>query len=323
MHTFEISEAKREKQKLLLSMAGVTNSGKTLSSLLIAYGMMKEAYPELSESDVWRKIGVVDTEHERAALYENREFHGVRIGPFIHLKFPPPYSTERYQGAVEALKERGVELVIVDSLSHNWNGEGGTLSKHGSMSGNSFQNWNKLQSETTELVNVMTRNNIHLIATMRVKTEYVMELNDKGKQQPRKVGLKPIQKDDVDYEFTTQFMIDADHLATATKDNTGLFETVEDESFTITPSLGAELYRFLEKGVDVNEERKAEAEKQENERRKLLTALHSMGKEHAEVSQLIAEFEFKTNVKLVDIPYDLANKLHATAKKKLIEKGDN
>ena len=106
-----------------MGFIGPSGSGKTAGALLVAYGMMREAYPNASDEEIWSKIGVVDTEHRRAKLYANLQFDEIRIGSFKHIDFTPPYTTERYQMAVEAIKNAGAEVVVIDSLSHNWQGK--------------------------------------------------------------------------------------------------------------------------------------------------------------------------------------------------------
>src|SRR6185312_8377433 len=140
------------------------------------------------------------------------------------------------------------EVIIIDSLSHNWQGEGGIIETHANMTGNSFQNWGKLSTETTDLIKTLTRNDVHILCTLRTKTEYVMEMNDKGKQAPRKIGTKPMQKDEMEYEFMINFNINIDHIAETSKDNTRLFE---GQAFQINEDVGRKLYKWLELGVDV------------------------------------------------------------------------
>lgn len=128
---FQVTNAQREKEKAIVGFIGPSGSGKTAGALLVAYGMMREAYPDASDKEVWSKIGVVDTEHRRAKLYANLQFDDVRIGSFKHIDFTPPYTTERYQMALEAIKEAGAEVVIIDSLSHNWAGKAALLKNMG------------------------------------------------------------------------------------------------------------------------------------------------------------------------------------------------
>lgn len=295
MSEFEVSEARREKQKALVGFIGPSGSGKTLGALRIAYGMMEEAYPELSVEERWKKIGVADTEHNRSMLYVGQTFDENTIGPFLHIDFEPPYSTERYLAALVALKRAGVEVVVIDSLSHNWNGEGGILEQHGNMSGNSFQNWNKMNKHVTDMIKALVSNNIHILATMRTKNEYVMELNEKGKQQPRKIGTKPVQKDDMEYEFMINFSVDMDHEATATKDNTNLFS---EEGIMLNEEIGRKLYRYLELGVDVQAEEREQLAKQEEERKKLVEKIKVKAKTDTNTQKVITDCEFKANLQL-------------------------
>ncbi|TWK44754.1 hypothetical protein CHCC20347_1474 [Bacillus paralicheniformis] len=285
---FQVTNAQREKEKAIVGFIGPSGSGKTAGALLVAYGMMREAYPDASDKEVWSKIGVVDTEHRRAKLYANLQFDDVRIGSFKHIDFTPPYTTERYQMALEAIKEAGAEVVIIDSLSHNWAGEGGIVEKHGEMQGNSFQNWGKLAPETTKLIKTLTQNDVHILATLRTKTEYVVEPNSEGKMAPRKVGTKPVQKDEMEYEFMLNFNIGIDHLAETSKDNTRMFE---GSSFKLNPEIGRKLYQWLELGIDVKAEEEAE-------RIRLIDEIKTIVAGNETAAQMIEEFQIKANKKL-------------------------
>jgi archaellum biogenesis ATPase FlaH len=119
---FEVEVAEREKLKAAIAIIGPSGAGKTLGALKIAYGMMKAKYPDLSDDEVWLKVGVADTEHELAKLYVNRSDLG--IGKFRYINFTEPYSPSRYDGAIKALKTKGAEVVVVDSISHAWEGSG-------------------------------------------------------------------------------------------------------------------------------------------------------------------------------------------------------
>ncbi|MEI4613614.1 AAA family ATPase [Bacillus cereus] len=287
---FQVTEAKREKMKAVIGFIGCSGSGKTGSSLLTAFGMMQEAYPNLSEEELWKKIGVIDTEHERSKLHVGLVYGETKIGNFLHINFTPPYTTERYNEAVQVMKKAGAEVLIIDSLSHNWQGEGGIIETHGEMSGNSFQNWGKLSSETTKLIKTLTQNNVHILATLRTKTEYVVEPDAKGKMAPRKVGTKPVQKDEMEYEFMLNFVIDIDHVADTSKDNTQMFEGNPQK---ITAEVGCKLYQWLELGIDVKAE-------EENERNNLITQIKEIASTSQDATKMLSEIEFKTNQKLED-----------------------
>lgn len=293
---FQVTDAQREKEKAVIGFIGCSGSGKTVSALIVAYGMMKEAYPEASEAEIWQKIGVIDTEHRRSKLYANLEIGGIRIGQFRHIDFPPPFTTERYQIAVKTMKEAGAEVIVIDSISHNWAGEGGIVEVHDNMSGNSFQNWGKLAPETNKLIKTITQNDVHILATFRTKTEYVVEPDSNGKMAPRKIGTKPVQKDEMEYEFMLNFVISIDHVASTSKDNTQMFE---GHSQKITVDVGRKLYQWLELGLDVKAE---EASK----RTSLIEKVKAIANDNAEAQMKVQEFELKANMKLEDFTIKLA-----------------
>ncbi|PEX46133.1 AAA family ATPase [Bacillus thuringiensis] len=287
---FQVTEAKREKMKAVIGFIGCSGSGKTGSALLTAFGMMQEAYPDLSEEELWKKIGVIDTEHRRSKLHVGLVYGETKIGNFLHIDFNAPYTTERYNEAVQVMKKAGAEVLIIDSLSHNWQGEGGIVETHGNMAGNSFQNWGKLSSETTKLIKTLTQNNVHILATLRTKTEYVVEPDGNGKMAPRKIGTKPVQKDEMEYEFMLNFVIDIDHIADTSKDNTQMFEGHPQQ---ITAEVGRKLYKWLELGIDVKAA-------EENERNALIDQIKEIVSTSDDATKMLSEIEFKTNQKLED-----------------------
>ncbi|MFP7483357.1 AAA family ATPase [Priestia filamentosa] len=293
---FEVKKAQREKLKAVIGFIGPSGSGKTSGALITAYGVIREAYPDATEEEVWEKIGVIDTEHGRSKLYSNSKFDDIHIGHFLHIDFAPPYSTERYELAVQAMKKAGAELIVIDSLSHNWQGEGGIVETHGQMSGNSFQNWGKLAPQTSGLIKTLTRNNVHIFATLRTKQEYVVEPDANGKMAPRKVGTKPVQKDEMEYEFMLNFNIGMDHVAETSKDNTRMFEGNPQK---LTADVGRKLYQWLELGIDVKAEEEAK-------RASLIEQIKLIANGNEEAQKKIEEFEFKASKKLDDFTIKLA-----------------
>lgn len=230
----------RKKAKLRLALTGVTGAGKTLSALYIAFGMTKD----------WNKIALIDTEHERARFYANRQ--DLNTGEFLYASMVPPYSPDKYKNMVsEAAKLVGSDgVVVVDSFSHAWNNEGGVLDikeKISQQSGkNSYTAWNEAGKEQNSLVNTILAVDCHTIVTMRSKMDYVMQENDRGKQTPVRVGLSPVQRDDTEYEFDIVLDIARTHVATASKDTTFL----DKYGAIITPELGEQLYSWLNDGVE-------------------------------------------------------------------------
>ena len=101
---FQVKEAKRQKLKLVMNLYAASGAGKTHGSLMVAYGLMKATYPDLTEEEVWQKIGLIDTEHDRALYFVEREVEGIFVHPFKHISFPKPWSVERYIAAIKAMK---------------------------------------------------------------------------------------------------------------------------------------------------------------------------------------------------------------------------
>jgi len=234
------TKAVRQKAKLRLALTGVSGSGKTLGALYIAYGITGD----------WSKIAIIDTEHERSRFYANRSDLGT--GEFWHVSMSAPFSPEKYKEYVaEGASLVGTDgVVIVDSFSHAWSNEGGILEikdKVSEQSGkNSYTAWNEAGKEQNSLVNNILSVPCHTIVTMRSKMSYAMEVNDKGRQQPVKLGLAPIQRDDTEYEFDIVLDISRFHIATTSKDTTFLDKFSE----IITPELGKQLIAWLNDGAE-------------------------------------------------------------------------
>ena len=199
----------RQKMKLRMALTGVSGGGKTLGALYLAYGL----------TDDWGKVALIDTERERGRAYASRSDLPTPTGEYLYAGLYAPYSPERYKEyvrqAAEAVGPDGV--VIVDSLSHAWSNEGGVLEikdRIAAQAGkNSYTAWNEAGREQNSLINYILGVDCHTIVTMRSKMEYAMELNERGKQQPVKIGLAPVQRDDTEYEFDIVMNIGRDHVA--------------------------------------------------------------------------------------------------------------
>lgn len=237
----EVTVATREKSKLRIALAGVSGGGKTLGALLLASGMTGGDF---------KKICLIDTEHKRGQLYANRSDLG--IGAFYYIELTPPYSPAHYREAVDAaVRTVGPEgVVIVDSLSHAWNSSGGVLEIKAGIAAqpnkNSYTAWDEASRIQNDFINYLLSVNCHTICTLRVKQDYVLTENDRGKQVPVKVGMAPVQRDDVEYEFDLMLNIGRDHIATASKDVTFL----DGLNTVITPELGKQLADWANEGKE-------------------------------------------------------------------------
>lgn len=232
----------RRKAKLRMSLTGVSGAGKTLGALYIAYGITND----------WAKIALIDTEHERGRFYANRSDLPTPTGAFLYQSMTAPFSPDKYISYVaEAAKAVGSDgVIIVDSFSHAWDNEGGVLDIKSGIAQragkNDYTAWDEAGKIQNNLVNTILAADAHTIITMRAKMAYAMEQNDKGKMQPVKIGLAPVQRDNTEYEFDIAMNISRDHTAVISKDTTFL----DSFSGVITPEIGKQLHDWLDKGTE-------------------------------------------------------------------------
>jgi len=230
--TFQIHTATKQKTKLKLALEGTAGSGKTYSALLLASGIVP-----------LNKVCIIDTENGSADLYDH-------LGKFSVISLTQPFSPERYIEAIDSAQAAGFELIIIDSITHEWDGVGGILDIHQSMTGNSFTNWGKLTPRHNAFIQKILQTPLHMIATLRTKSDYVLQERN-GKQVPEKIGLKAITREGVDYEFTLVFDLDIKHNATASKDRTGVF--MDKPQFVIGKETGEALIKWANEGKTVQE----------------------------------------------------------------------
>ncbi len=214
----ELKVAQRKRAKIKLGLQGPSGSGKTYSALLMAFGLCND----------WSKIAVIDSENHSADLYAH-------LGSYNVLHLYQPFNPERYIEAIEVCENSGMEVIIIDSISHEWEGAGGILDLHGRMTGNSFVNWNKVTPRHNAFVQKILQSNVHIISTIRSKQDYVLTEKN-GKNVPEKVGLKGVTREGLDYELMIVFELDLKHYSTATKDRSSLF--IDKPSFIITKGTG-------------------------------------------------------------------------------------
>lgn len=248
----QLQVAERAETRIKLSIGGPSGSGKTCSALLLAYGLVQAAHPEWTSEQCWAKICIVDTENGSAKLYAdfnvpNTNYH---IGKFFTVPLKPPYEATKFIESVHACEEADMEVVIIDSLSAYWQGEGGALDKQGKIAartGNSYTAWRDVTPEYNRVIDTILQSSCHVIMCSRAKMDYVQEKNANGKTVVRAVGMGLQSRDGLEYEASLHFMISVpDHIANATKDRTGLFD---GKYFVITPETGKEIYRWLSSGA--------------------------------------------------------------------------
>lgn len=209
---FTFAKAERKKAKLKLNLNGPSGSGKTYSALQLASGLGS-------------KIAVIDTENESASLYAT-EF------TFDTLPLRPPYSPERFVGAIQAAHAMGYEVLIIDSASHEWIGTGGCLEINDKAAarfkGNTWSAWSETTPKHRKFIDAILQTDMHIITTTRAKTETAQ--GEKGRVI--KLGMKCEQRDGYEYELTVSLeVIHENHVAVPTKDRTKLF-SVDGEILT-------------------------------------------------------------------------------------------
>ena len=237
---FQLKTAERESLKLKIGIQGPTGSGKTYSALLMAYGICGD----------WEKVFFIDTENKSATYYSS-------LGPFVHGDLNPPYSPEAYIEAITACEAAGAEVIVIDSMSHEWEGEGGCLEMadyetNRMQRPNSYVAWGKVTPRHKKFVDRIRLSPVHVICCSRSKMDYAIEKNEKGKNEIRKVGLKSIQREGLEYEWGIVFELDMEHMAYAGKDRTGLF--MDKPRHMITPDTGKKLLDWANNGKDPEDE---------------------------------------------------------------------
>ncbi|WP_410539775.1 ATP-binding protein [Streptomyces sp. KL2] len=193
MNTFTFTPATKEQAKARIALTGPTGSGKTYTALITGTALGE-------------RVALIDTEHGSASKYADEfAFDTLQL-----TSFEPT-------GLIDVLAvaaHEGYDTVIVDSLSHFWSGAGGVLEQVDNAAkrygtGSSFAAWKETRPMERAMIDALLAYPGHLIVTMRTKTEYVVETDDRGRKVPRKVGLKPEQREGIEYEF--DIVGDLDH----------------------------------------------------------------------------------------------------------------
>lgn len=246
-------KADRRKKKLRLALDGPAKSGKTLTALRFAMELGRHEAAKQGRPGQPR-VAVIDTENASAAGYQGDVYDGHPI-EFDVIELAD-FSPTRYSELTREAGRLGYDVLVIDSLSHAWSGKGGALElvdkKTEQNRGNSFSGWKDITPLQNEMIETIIRSSCHVIVTMRTKTEWVMETNERGKTVPRKIGLAPVQRQGVEYEFDIFIDVDSDHIAHVSGSRCGAI----DGKCSTQP--GAEFFRpvlhWLEQGSNIPQE---------------------------------------------------------------------
>ena len=228
----KLQKAQRHQVKLRIGLSGPSGFGKTYSALLMAYGITND----------WNKIALIDTENNSASLYSH-------LGNFNVLSLGEPFTPERYIKAIQVCEEADISVLIIDSLSQEWQGKGGCLEIHEQLGG-TFQMWSKITPRHNSFIDAIIQSKCHVIVTTRSKVDYSLDKDANGKTKVMKLGTKSIQREGLEYELTVNFdFLNDKHLVQASKDRTELFSGPE---FIINSSTGKKLIEWCNQGISID-----------------------------------------------------------------------
>jgi hypothetical protein len=226
----ELRKATRKKAKIRLGLSAVSGAGKTYSAILIAKGLTGDL----------SKVAVIDTENGSADLYAH-------LGDFNVLPLTAPFTPERYIDAIRACEKAGMEVIIVDSISHEWDGKGGCLEIVESLGGK-YQDWAKVTPRHQSFIEAIIHSPSHIITTVRRKQDYEMTKDNNGRIKVEKGGLREITREGFEYELTINLEMDTKHNAWTSKDRTGLF--MGKPAFVPSEKTGELIAQWCEQGEE-------------------------------------------------------------------------
>jgi len=229
-YTFQ--KATKQQMRARVAISGPAGSGKTTNALQFAKALVGSL----------EDVAVIDTERGSASLYSDR-FPG-----FQTVDFTPPYDPRNLCDAIDAAAAAGFKVLVIDSLSHFWSGEGGVLEQVDKAGNNKFTNgWGQMTPVQNRMVEKILAYPGHVIVTLRSKTAYAVDSSG-GKAIPRKVGQAPIQRDGLEYEFTLVLDLDRDHSVGISKTRCAALETTGFVNGSDLPNLISTFIAWLGEG---------------------------------------------------------------------------
>jgi hypothetical protein len=186
--SFQVKKVQRQGARLLIQLSGVSGSGKTYSALQLAYGLAG------GNAD---KIVMIDTENRRGSLYAN-----ALPEPFNIIDFYAPFSPARYIEAIEAACKAGAEVIVIDSVTHEWEGPGG-CQEIADRTKPKMADWKTAKAEHKKFMTYMLQCPAHVIACTRAKEK----MDFKDTRNPVALGLQPIQEANFSFEATVSLMM--------------------------------------------------------------------------------------------------------------------
>lgn len=279
----EIRPVQSGQSKAVIGIAGQSGDGKTLSALYVARGMVNKA----------SEIGFLDTENKRGSLYADVLDDKFLIGDLF-----PPFSPSRYAAAIKQFQNAGVKVLIIDSVTHEWEGEGGcddiANSPKADGSARKVPNWIGAKREHKTFMNVLLQSNMDIICCIRAREKVKVETIN-GKQEFVTQGIQPVCEKNFMFEMTASIMMAEQgkrqiHLKVPS--------FLSDVFGTGSGYLGVENGKKLRKWLDKGEKENPEIEKIKSEAllvcdkgtEELTKLWNSLSKEHRKNPKLISHF---------------------------------
>jgi len=231
-----IRQAMREGSKVVIGISGQSGSGKTLTALKIARGMVAHA----------GEIGFLDTENKRGSLYADE-----LDAPFLIGDLYPPFSPLRYAEAIKEFQAAGVKVLVIDSISHEWEGEGGCIDIAENTTGK-VANWKKAKAEHKKFMNALLQADMHIIACIRAREQ----VDFSNPSSPKSLGVQPICEKNFMFEMTASVMMSSEgkesrHIKVP-KDLKPIFVPAQDGY--MGGGVGAGIMQWIGSGVQVSPE---------------------------------------------------------------------
>lgn len=291
-----VKKAVRENIWVKVALMAPSGGGKTYSSLRLATGM-KNKLAEMGEKC---EILMLNTEAKRGYYYADEFEYSI-------IDVPSPHTPEKYVDLIKEIEKDDTNyILIMDSSSHEWEGTGGCLEIAQNLGG-SFQAWGKVTPRHNKFIEAIADSEIHIIATMRGKDQYVMETNDQGKSTVKKLGVGSKQREGFEYEFTVTFLLDQKtNMAESQKDNTHIFEN--DGFSLLSESHGSRLIEWANSGdaeyVPIKRHEKTLAEQIKESQGVIIDLAKELGgSSNVELMDVIKKYESSGNTNRInDLP---------------------
>jgi nucleoside-triphosphatase THEP1 len=229
----DFKKANRTTTRARIAIQGCSGTGKTVSALKLAYLMCGN----------YEKIGIIDTTGQ-SHLYSN-------LGNYNVLSLEPPFSPERMIESISKAEEMGYDIIIVDTISDLYDGEGGILEIQNNISGNSYASWTKSKTLNNEFLKKILKSDKHVIVCVKAKSEYIISENN-NKNKVERISLKGIQFEGYEKDFHLLIELDSYHNAVITCDKTQLFQN--QIPISIDNTVANKIIKWLKEAEPMNEE---------------------------------------------------------------------